>query len=148
MVVEAQGDAAVGARPRRWYVGSVFDDQTWRERLEGAVDRYNASDPARTVGGLMRTLGTPRASIGAAAGSPSEVRITVAWELTWYQWGVDVGDLARPVFEIGRGGELAELDGSARVWNARVAEGGLIYLGRSAPAPLSRAARLRRRVFS
>ena len=35
----------------------------------------------------MRTLGEPRVSIGAAAGSAEAARITVAWELTWYQWG-------------------------------------------------------------
>ena len=66
------------------------------------MDRFNESRSARTVAGLMRTLGTPRVSVGAAAGSPSEVRITVAWELSWYQWGVDVGDESRPVFELGK----------------------------------------------
>ena|SRR5215213_7146451 len=119
-------------------------DESWRFRLEDAVDRFNASGSTRIVAGLMRTLGLPRVSIGAAAGSPDEVRITVAWELSWYQWGVDTGDFSRPVFEIGRGGELAELDGSARVWNGGVAEGGLLFLGSAPPAPLSRAERLRR----
>ena len=119
-------------------------DESWRFRLEDAVDRFNESGRARTVAGLMRTLGRPRVSIGAAAGSPDEVRITVAWELSWYQWGVDVGDLARPVFELGRGAELTELDGSARVWNGGVAEGGRLYLGRVEPAPPSRGGRLRR----
>ena len=42
------------------------------------------------VAGLTRTLGDPKVSIGAAAGSSSEVRVTVAWELSWYQWGVDL----------------------------------------------------------
>jgi hypothetical protein len=119
-------------------------DQTWEFRREDAVDRFNASPSARTVRGLMRTLGTPRVSIGAAAGSPSEVRITVAWELSWYQWGVDAGNESRPVFELGNGGELAELDGSARHWNGGAAKGGRIYLGNVAPVPLSRTARLRR----
>ncbi len=108
------------------------------------MDRFNESGSARTVAGLTRTLGTPRISVGAAAGSPDEVRITVAWELSWYQWGVDTGDQSRPVFELDRGGELTELDGSARVWNANVGEGGRLYLGPVEPAPIGRAERLRR----
>jgi hypothetical protein len=119
-------------------------DESWRFRLEDALDRFNESGSTRTVAGLMRTLGRPRVSIGAAAGSPAEVRITVAWELSWYQWGVDTGDESRPVFELGRGGELTELDGSARVWNGGVAEGGRLYLGKVEPVPMTRAERLRR----
>jgi hypothetical protein len=119
-------------------------DESWRFRLEDAVERFNESGSARIVAGLMRTLGVPRVSVGAAAGSGAEVRITVAWELSWYQWGVYTGDPVRPVVELGRGAELTELDGSARVWNGRVAEGGRLYLGSAPPAPLSRAQRLRR----
>lgn len=100
-----------------------------RGRLDRAVERFNASEAARTVGGLTRTLGAPRVSIGAAAGSPSEVRVTVAWDLCWYQWGVDLSDEMRPVFQLDRGEEIAQLDGSAREWNARVGEGGRVALG-------------------
>ncbi|HET8863428.1 MAG TPA: hypothetical protein VFM94_09280 [Solirubrobacterales bacterium] len=98
-------------------------------RLERAVSRFNVSEVARIVAGLMRTLGEPRVSIGSAAGSPSEVRITVAWELGWYQWGVDLGDELRPVFQLGKGSEIEQLDGSARQWNARAGEGGRLSLG-------------------
>ena len=119
-------------------------DDSWRFRLEDAVDRFNESGRPRTVAGLTRTLGRPRVSIGAAAGSPGEVRITVAWELTWYQWGVDTGDPALPVCELGQGGELTELDGSARVWNGGADKGGHIYLGSAPPMPPSRTERLRR----
>jgi hypothetical protein len=98
-------------------------------RLERAAARFNSSEAARTVAGLARTLGEPRVSLGSAAGSPSEVRITVAWELGWYQWGVDLGDELRAVFQLGKGEEIEQLDGSARQWNARVGEGGRIALG-------------------
>ena len=91
--------------------------------------RFNASDAARTVAGLMRTLGEPRVSIGSAAGSTSEVRLTVAWELGWYQWGVDLADEMRTVFQLGKGDEIDQLDGSARQWNARAGEGGRLALG-------------------
>ncbi|HEX5762432.1 MAG TPA: hypothetical protein VFY04_04850 [Solirubrobacterales bacterium] len=95
--------------------------------LERAVRRFNRSQAALTVAGLTRTLGTPFVSVGAAAGSPTEVRITVAWELCWYQWSVDLGE-ERPVFQIARGEELAQLDGSARQWNARAVDGGRLLL--------------------
>jgi len=105
-------------------------------RLERAARRFNDSEAARTVGGLMRTLGRPSVSVGSAAGSPSEVRITFAWDLCWYQWGVDLGDDLRPVFQIDRGTELDQLDGSARQWNAAAGEGGRIALGAPAREPV------------
>jgi hypothetical protein len=80
----------------------------------------------------MRTLGTPWVSVGASAGSPNEVRITVAWELSWYQWGVDLGDESRPVFELDKGGEIDQIDSSGRQWNASATEGGRIALTASA----------------
>ena len=98
-------------------------------RLERAVMRFNASEHARTVAGLTRTLGLPSVSVGAAAGSPSEIRITVAWELSWYQWGIDLKDELRPVYEIDKGFELDELDRPARQWNATATEGGQLRLG-------------------
>jgi hypothetical protein len=100
-----------------------------RGRLERAMAKFNASEAARTVAGLTRTLGAPSVSIGAAAGSPSEVRVTIAWELCWYQWGVDLGDELRPVFQLDRGNEIDQLDGSARQWNASAEEGGRLALG-------------------
>ncbi len=104
------------------------------DRMTRAVERFNASESARTVAGLMRTLGEPSVSVGSAAGSPSEVRITVAWELSWYQWGVDVADEGRPVFQLDKGNELTQLDGSARQWNAGVGENGRLHLGARAPS--------------
>src|SRR5262249_5336872 len=95
-------------------------------RLERAALRFNGSEAARTVAGLMRSLGRPWVSIGSAAGSPSEVRVTVAWELSWYQWGVDLADELRPVFQIDKGEEIEQLDGAARQWNAGVAEDGRV----------------------
>jgi hypothetical protein len=115
--------ANVGRRPEAQRA------ETPRGRLDRAVARFSASEAARTVAGLMRTLGEPSVSIGAAAGSPSEVRVTVAWELCWYQWGVDLGDELRPVFQLDRGDEIEQLDGSARQWNASAGEGGRLTLG-------------------
>jgi hypothetical protein len=107
------------------------------DRPERALARFNESEAARTVAGLTRTLGEPWVSIGSAAGSPSELRITVAWELAWYQWGVDLADERRPVHQLGKGREVDELDGSARQWNASAGPGGRLSLG----APAARRAR-------
>ena len=102
--------------------------------FQRAVVRFNAGDAGRTVARLTRTLGTPRASVGALAGVADQVRITVAWELSWYQWGVDIGDETRPVFDLAKGGEIAQLDAAARQWNAQVGADGKLRLARE-PVP-------------
>jgi len=96
--------------------------------FERAVARFNSSEAGRTVAGLTRTLGAPWVSLGASAGAPDEVRVTVAWELSWYQWGVDIGDELRPVFQLGKGGELDQLDPAAKQWNGLVGEDGRLRL--------------------
>ena len=126
--------AAAGANVGRQVHPDVTESPL--SRPERAIARFNASEAARTVAGLTRTLGEPSVSIGSAAGSPSEVRITVAWNLGWYQWGVDLADELRPVFQIGKGDEVEQLDGSARQWNASAGADGAIALGMTAkPAP-------------
>jgi hypothetical protein len=114
-------------------------------RLEHAVACFNDSAAGRTVTGLARSLGRPSASVGAAAGSPNEVRITVAWELCWYQWGVDLGNEQRQVFEIAKGEDVEQLDRSARQWNAGVGKGGQLLFGAAGRQPARRAFWLRRR---
>jgi hypothetical protein len=114
-------------------VGRAGPMQETGTRLERAVARFNESEHARTVAGLTRTLGPPLVSVGAAAGSPNEVRLTVAWELSWYQWGVDLGEPSRAVYEIDKGFEISEIDAPAREWNAHAAEDGRLHLG-TAPA--------------
>jgi hypothetical protein len=89
-------------------------------------------------------MGRPRVSVGAAAGSASEVRITVAWQLCWYQWGVDLADEMRPVFLIEKGEEVDQLDRSARQWNAKAGDDGRLALGASAAGRERRGAWLRR----
>jgi hypothetical protein len=96
--------------------------------FERAIARFNSSEAGRTVAGLTRSLGTPWVSVGASAGAPDAIRITVAWELSWYQWGIDIGDELRPVFELDKGGELNQLDAAARQWNASLGEDGRLRL--------------------
>jgi hypothetical protein len=113
--------------PRRRPLPPPVDDLGFTP-FERAVARFNSSEAGRAVVGLTRTLGVPRASVGASAGAPDEVRITVAWELSWYQWSVDVADELSPVAELGKGGEVEQLDAAARQWNARVEKDGKLRL--------------------
>jgi hypothetical protein len=104
--------------------------------FERAAIRFNSSEAGRTVAGLARALGTPSVSVGASAGTADEVRVTVAWELSWYQWGVDVGEDPGPVVEVAKGSEIDQLDPAARQWNASVVEGGrLVLVAPTKPRP-------------
>ncbi len=122
--LSAQDPAAASRRPR----SALPFDEAAPTPFERAVARFNSSESGRTVSRLTRTLGVPRASVGASAGAPDEVRITIAWELSWYQWGVDLGDELREIFELDKGGEINQLDAAARQWNAAVGEDGSLRL--------------------
>jgi hypothetical protein len=127
--VEDDDPAAAGMR------GAAPAEPPALHPFERAAIRFNASEAGRTVAGLARTLGDPLVSVGAAAGTPGEVRITVAWELSWYQWGVDLGDELRPVYELKKGFEVEEIDAAARQWNASAQDGRVVMV-----APPRRAA--------
>jgi hypothetical protein len=115
--------AGRGMRPRR-----LQPDLSPATRFERAIARFNSSDAGRTAAGLTRTLGAPSVSVGDLAGEEDIVRITVAWELTWYQWGVDLDDELRPVFELEKGYEVAEIDAAARQWNASAHDGRIVMV--------------------
>jgi hypothetical protein len=48
-----------------------------------------------------------------------ELVITIAWDITWYQYRVS-SESAQPVRLEARGHEPGELDASSQNWNARV----------------------------
>ena len=95
--------------------------------MRKAVERFNTSDEVRKVAGLIRSLGAPRAAV-----TPDPLRqsalVTVAWELSWYQWEIRDNGGVDPVREIAKGDEVSELSDEARVWNAAVAEDGSLRL--------------------
>jgi hypothetical protein len=83
---------------------------------------FNNSPEARKVAGLARSLGEPLVSVHQR----EEVElITVAWELTWYQWEIDGAE----VREVARGKEISELAEDDREWNASLDDGGGLRLG-------------------
>lgn len=90
-----------------------------------AADLYNASDYRRTIGGVAKSLGQPRASILPLSGVNQELVITIAWDITWYQYRVSP-ESAQPVRLEARGHELSELDGLFQSWNAKIQPDGRI----------------------
>ena len=88
-----------------------------------AADFFNASAFRRTIGGIAKSLGPPRASIVPLSGVNNEMVLTIAWDLSWYQYRVS-SDSGQPVRLAERGHELDELDPSFRDWNARVEDDG------------------------
>ena len=88
-----------------------------------AADIFNASDYRRTVGGIAKSLGEPKASIIALSGASAGLVVTVAWDISWYQYRVSP-DSAQQVRLIQRGHELSELDPTYTRWNAHIEEGG------------------------
>ncbi len=87
--------------------------------LVEAADVFNASQYRRTIGGIGKSLGAPRVSLVLLSGVNAEVVVTVAWEISWYQYRV-APDSDNPVRLEGRGHDPAELEGSFTDWNARM----------------------------
>ena len=60
-----------------------------------------------------------------AFGVNAEVVVTVAWDISWYQYRISP-DSDNPVRLEGRGHDPAELEGSATDWNAQMDDAGRI----------------------
>ena len=88
-----------------------------------AADLFNASDYRRTVGGIAKSLGEPRVSIVPLSGVSGELVVTIAWDISWYQYRI-TPDSAQPIRLAERGHELADLDDSFRGWNAHIEDDG------------------------
>jgi hypothetical protein len=93
------------------------------QQMVEAAEVFNASDYRRTVGGIAKSLGEPRASIVQLSGVSSELVVTVAWDISWYQYRV-TPDSAQPVRLAERGHEMAQLDAGYQRWNARIEDDG------------------------
>ena len=88
-----------------------------------AADLFNSSAHRRTVAGVAKSLGAPKGSIVPLSGVSGEMVVTVAWEISWYQYRVSP-DAAQPVRLVERGHDLEELEGSFQEWNAHLADDG------------------------
>ena len=90
-----------------------------------AADLFNASNFRRTVAGISKSLGPARVGIVPLSGPNTEAVITIAWDLSWYQYRVTF-DSPQPVRLAERGHELSELDQSFCDWNAEVEDDGRV----------------------
>jgi hypothetical protein len=76
---------------------------------------FNASEHARTVAGVIRSLGAPYIHAGSPQ-SDTVVEVLVVWELCWYRYEVDLED--GRVRLCGQGYEPAELGAELPAANA------------------------------
>ena len=90
-----------------------------------AAELFNSSTFRRTAEGIAHSLGAPQVSIVPLSGLNPEVVITIAWDISWYQYRIDF-DSAQPVRLAERGYEVDQLDPSFATWNAHWTEDGLI----------------------
>jgi hypothetical protein len=96
-----------------------------REAVAASIELFNHSVHPRTVSGITRTLGEPRVSI--VQRSMREVVVTVAWDLSWYQFRIDMLG-AQPVTLQTRGAEVDEIDSRFQDWNAHAEADGRLAL--------------------
>jgi hypothetical protein len=94
-------------------------------RIVDAADCFNSSAYRRTVEGIAKSLGNPQISIVPLSGVNNELVLTVAWDLSWYQYRVAL-DQPQPVRLAERGYELGELDDPYKAWNARLTGDGRV----------------------
>ena len=87
------------------------------QAMVSAAERFNASPHRRTVAGIAKSLGEARVSLLPLSGVNPDVVLTIAWDLSWYQFRV-VFDSAQPVRLAERGQEVGELHPRYRRWNA------------------------------
>ena len=92
-----------------------------------ASEVFNESPFKRTVAGIAKSLGDPRVSFLPLSGTNSEVVITVAWDISWYQYRISFGS-GQTVRLAERGYELEDLDPRFQAWN-----GSLDAAGRAVP---------------
>jgi hypothetical protein len=90
-----------------------------------AADLFNESAFRRTVAGIAKSLGQPRASILPLSGVNNEVVLTVAWDISWYQYRI-TPDSGQPVRLAERGHEPGELESLFTSWNAHLTPDGRI----------------------
>src|SRR5919197_3731175 len=90
-----------------------------------AADLFNESDFRRTIAGIAKSLGEPKASIVPLSGTSSEVVLTVAWDISWYQYRI-TPDSGQPVRLAERGDDPREVDAMFTGWNAKLTADGRI----------------------
>jgi hypothetical protein len=89
--------------------------------LVEAVELFNQSQFRRTVLGVARSLGEPKIAVVPLSGVNAETVITIAWEITWYQYRISPGSGQQVRIEE-RGSDVTEIDPAFAGWNAELGE--------------------------
>jgi hypothetical protein len=116
---------------RKPTVERVVDEPILRRLSESeramveAADLFNESAFRRTVSGIAKSLGQPKASIVALSGVNAEVVLTVAWDISWYQYRI-TPESGQPVRLAERGHDPRELEAMFTGWNAKLTPDGRI----------------------
>ena len=90
-----------------------------------AAELFNDSAYRRTIAGIAKSLGDARVSLLPLSGVNPEVVITVAWDISWYQYRV-VFESGQPVRLAERGYELEDLNPRFARWNGHLGPDGRV----------------------
>ncbi len=93
--------------------------------LVEAADLFNASLFRRTIEGVGKALGAPLVSIVPLSGVNSELVLTFAWEITWYQYRV-LPEAGQPIRLADRGADISEIEPAFTEWNASLGDDGRV----------------------
>ena len=123
--------SALLGESRKQAVEPVVDEPILRRLSEPelamveAADLFNESAFRRTIAGIAKSLGQPKASIVPLSGTNSEVVLSVAWDISWYQYRI-TPESAQPVRLAERGHDPRELESMFTGWNAKLTQDGRI----------------------
>jgi hypothetical protein len=126
-----RGLSSIFGDSRRPTVQPVIDEPILRRLSEPelamveAADLFNESAFRRTIAGIAKSLGEPKASIVPLSGTNAEVVLTVAWDISWYQYRI-TPDSGQPVRLAERGHDPRELEAMFTGWNSKLTADGRI----------------------
>ena len=90
-----------------------------------AADLFNESAYRRTIAGIAKSLGDARVSLLPLSGVNPEVVVTVAWDISWYQYRVSP-ESPQHARLAERGYELDDLDPRFTSWNGHLGADGRV----------------------
>jgi hypothetical protein len=125
---ELRGDELTATSAAAGVLDGYGTGESLPERLTHAAAVFNESEFPRRIAALARSLGAPAVCMRPAEHLDSAVLITVAWELCWYRYEVDLSDQPPAVRALAQGTELGELPLEERSPNAHASPSGTLSI--------------------